>query len=200
MDHLVKNKLLSDRQYGFIPKRSTVLQLLKVLDDWTDLVDRGVQVDTVFLNFMKAFDQVPHRCLLEKVKGYGILGNILCWLKAFLVGRSQRVVVNGSASSWKPVTSGIPQGSVMGPILFVIFINDLPETVKSQIYLFADDTKIYSGISNLEDSEQLQDDLNKLQMWSNKWLLKFHPNKCKVASLGKRKVTSSYYMTDDQGN
>ncbi len=199
MEHMMANKLLSEKQYGFVPGRSTVLQLLKVLDDWTYMVDQGIQVDTIFLDFMKAFDRVPHKRLLKKVKGYGVTGYFLGWLQSFLTGRTQQVVVNGAHSEWSPVTSGIPQGSVMGPVLFVIFINDLPTSVKSSIYLFADDTKIFSHIINQSDVSVLQNDLDSLQKWSDTWLLKFHPNKCKVATIGKQKIQSSYHMKDDMG-
>ena len=133
----------------------------------------------------------------QKVKSYGIDGDILAWIRSFLEDRKQRVVVNGKYSSWREVTSGIPQGSVLGPLLFVLYINDLPDTAISQVFLFADDTKLYRQIRNDSDHKIFQDDISKLQSWADDWLLKFHPDKCKILGVGKRELTHQYYMTKD---
>ena len=135
---------------------------------------------------MKAFDTVPHQRLLMKLRGYGIEGRILAWIEAFLADRRQRVVVNDSRSSWADVTSGIPQGSVLGPILFIIYINDMPTSVLSSIYLFADDAKVYRSISSNDDPPTLQHDLQQLEKWSERWQLRFNSNKCKVMHLGRQ--------------
>ena len=184
--HMKRNKLFSKKQFGFITGRSTTLQLLMVLEDWTKAIDQGTGINNIYMDFMKAFDKVPHQRLLHKLKSYGIQGNVWKWVEAFLVGRKQRVMINGTPSEWEDVTSGIPQGTVLGPLLFVLYINDLPDEVSegTEIYLFADDTKIYRKIDNINDCNILQSDLNKLLQWSNKWLLKFHPNKCKVIKVG----------------
>ena len=150
-------------QYGFISGRSTSLQLLEVLDKWTEALDNGQYVDCIYMDFQKAFDKVPHKRLLEKIKSYGIVGTTLNWIEDFLKNRTQKVMVNGAGSEWENVTSGIPQGSVLGPILFVIYINDLPDTVESDSYLLADDTKIFRIIKGEDDKEILQDDLTKLE-------------------------------------
>ena len=111
-------------------------------------------------------------------------GNRLRWIKDFLHCRKQRVVLNGKHSDWVYVTSGIPQGSVLGPTLFTIYINDLPDSINSLTRLFADDTKLFSTVNNIDDHNSLQNDLNSLVKWSERWLLKFKENKCKHARFG----------------
>ena len=138
-----------------------------------------------YMDYMKAFDTVPHRRLMNKLTAYSIENPIFQWIESFLSDRKQQVSVNNERSSWSKVTSRIPQGSVLGPLLFVIFINDLPNLVDSDVYLFADDTKIFNIISKQQDIEQLQSDLYKLSDWSDTWLLKFHPDKCKHMHIGK---------------
>ena len=173
--HMKVNKLFSNKQFGFISGRSTSLQLREVLDKWIEAIDKGTDVDVKYMNFQKAFDKVPHKRLIGKAKNYVLDNPLLEWIEDFLTGRTQRESINGSTSDWKEVTSGITQGSVLGPFLFILFINDLPDGVKSDVYLFADDTKI---VRNITDGEEiLQDDLENLENWSNTWLLKFHPEK-----------------------
>lgn len=152
---------------------------------------------------MKAFDKVPHKRLIYKTSKYGINGNILGWINSFLSNRTQRVVINNEKSSYAPVTSGIPQGSVLGPILFVLYINDLPEVVDkdSYVFLFADDTKLFRKIHSHMDVEILQEDINKLIKWSNVWLLKFHPDKCVYMGIGYNKengIIKGKYQMDEQ--
>ena len=144
---------------------------------------------------MKAFDKVPHERLLHKLKMYGI-GNIyIDWIRSFLTNRKQRVVVNGELSDWKPVTSGIPQGSVLGPILFVLYINDLPDVMQcsSQTYLYADDTKIFKEINSTGDCENLQSDIYLMNNWADTWMLKFHPDKCKTIRIGNSELDHHQY-------
>lgn len=183
IDHMQRNQLFSDKQFGFISGRSTALQLLKVLDIWTEAIDCGFSVDVIYMDFMKAFDTVPHRRLVAKLSGFKINGNIIKWIEQFLSNRHQQVMVNGEVSSWRSVTSGIPQGSVLGPILFVLYINDLPDNVNSTAFLFADDTKLFRIIKDISDKAVLQSDLHLLIEWSNRWLLRFHPDKCKAMNI-----------------
>ncbi len=196
MDHLVANNLLSDCQHGFVSGRSCSTQLLACLDIWTQVLEDSQNLDAIYLDFQKAFDTVPHQRLLKKLSGYGIRGKVLEWIKAFLANRRQRVLVNGSASQWCPVLSGIPQGSVLGPMLFVAFINDLPECVHSMVQMFADDTKLFRIIKNISDSTELQEDLTNLQEWSDKWQLRFNAAKCKVMHIGRQNEKQQYKMGD----
>ena len=182
MEYFVKDSIMThlraeipSKQYGFINGRSTTTQLLSYLDKCIDTIVSGRVVDTIYFEIAKAVDNVPHERLLDKLKSYGINDNVLEWIKAFLSNRRQIVNVNEMKSDPATVFSGIPRGSVLGPILFVIYINDLPEVVKCGSYLFADDTKVFRQITTKEDSLQPQSDINSLEQWSQKWLLTFHP-------------------------
>ena len=185
MEHLMKEKLLSSKQHGFLGKRSTVTQLLHYLDKCADSISNEKVVDVIYFDFAKAFDTVPHRRLLKKLEAYGIRGKVLEWIKAFLSDRHQQVKVNGSLSKKCRVLSGVPQGSVLGPLLFVIYINDLPEITSSEMFLFADDTKLLEEIKSIQDAIRLQQDIDAMEKWSRDWLLRFHPDKCHVLTLGK---------------
>ena len=183
--YMKRNNLFSNKQYGFISGQSTLLQLLAVLNKWTEAIDMGHTIDCIYMDYTKAFNTVPHRRLIYELSKYGINNKTVSWIKNFLSNRIQQVVVQGEESTWKVVTSGIPQGSVLGPLLFVVFINDLPDCVTSDAFLFAVDTKIFRVISNKEDREELQKDLTRLDQWGKDWLLKFHPQKCKCMTIGK---------------
>jgi hypothetical protein len=125
-DHLNKNKLLSESQFGFRSGRSCQLQLLETLDRWTEDLDNGQSIDVLFFDYSNAFDTVPHKRLLSKIKAHGITGNLLEWIQDFLTDRKQRVAIHSSVSTWESVLSGVPQGSVLGPTLFLLSVNDLP--------------------------------------------------------------------------
>ena len=149
--HMQLNKLYSPHQHGFRKGRSCSTQLLEVTEDWTKLLDEDNSVDCIYLDYKKAFDSVPHQRLMIKLHAYGIRGKLWKWIIAYLSNRQQQVVINGVASESTDVMSGIPQGSILGPELFLIFINDLPESIKSPdgaVKLFADDTKLYSVVNN----------------------------------------------------
>jgi hypothetical protein len=179
INHMKANKLFSNKQYGFIEGRSTALQLLEVIDNWSEALDEGLDIDCICTDFQKAFDKVPHKRLIKTIENYGIANPILSWIEDFLSRRYQRVSIEGEISNRMEDTSGIPQGSALGPILFVFYINDLPDVVESEVYLFADDTNIFRLINSIDDQQILQNDLIKLENWSDKCLLKFHPEKCK---------------------
>ena len=177
VDH---HKILTDVQHGFRKRRSCETQLILTIDDLAKSLNNQEQVDVVLLDFAKAFDKVPHRRLIHKLNHYGIRGKQQQWIANFLQGRTQQVVLNGTSSSKAAVKSGVPQGSVLGPLLFLIFINDLPERVSkgTQVKLFADDCILYRKIFSDADSKILQKDLDKLQSWEAEWLMQFHPSKC----------------------
>jgi hypothetical protein len=148
MGHYDDNNILVDVQHGFRPGHSCETQLTITSQDLAKSLDRGEQMDAVVLDFSKAFDRVPHQRLLRKLHHYGVRDSLLLWINNFLTKRSQRVVVDGESSDWVPVTSGVPQGTVLGPMLFLSFINDLPSGIISKIRLFADDCLIYRPINN----------------------------------------------------
>ena len=181
MAYLMANKILTAKQFGFLRGRSTKLQLLKVVDKLTKILDNGCVIDTIYCDFMKAFDTVPHQRLIEVLMHYGLEGPILAWIKDFISSRKQQVHVNGCKSKYFDVISGVPQGSVLGPSLFIIFINTLVDkSGKSELFLYADDLKIYKEISSEEDAEALQQDLDRLYDWTKYSFLRFHPDKCVV--------------------
>ena len=181
---LTQHNVITTHQHGFIQGRSCLSNLLRSLEDWTFSLDNGHGVDVVFLDFQKAFDTVPHHRLLHKLGAYGVNNQVLRWLKNFLCFRRQRVLLDGESSDWYDVVSGVPQGSVLGPLLFIIYVNDIPDHVNCASQMFADDLKIYRTIHDLNDSLMLQNDLNILAAWSKDWLLKFNIAKCLVMHLG----------------
>ena len=147
------------------------------MEEITQAIDNGDEVDIIYLDFCKAFDKDPHRRLLQKLYSYGIRGKLHLWVNEFLFDRKQRVIVNGSQSTWKNVTSGIPQGSVLGSVLFLVFINDFPDIINVPIKLFADDAKLYSTVTSDNDN-RVQFSLNRAVDWANVWRMIFNIIKC----------------------
>ena len=173
-------------------KRSCLLQLLATFHSWAKARNDSRKVDVILIDFTKAFDSVPHQRLLVKFRGYGISGNLLSWLSDFIVGRKQRVSFRGHFSPWTSVTSGVPQGSVLGPVLFLAYINDITTGERSSMRLFADDSKVYRVIYDENDENQLQSNLNTLQKWSENWQLRFHPAKCEGLRITHARDFTSY--------
>jgi hypothetical protein len=196
--HLEQYNLICDQQHGFVKLKSCVTNLIECLDLITETLNRNFAVVLIFLDFMKAFDMVSHAHLIEKLKSFGFQGLLLNWIKSFLSNRRQRVVIKGECSSWKDVLSGVPQGSVLGPLLFIIFINDLPDGLNHLLKLFADDSKLLAIIRNSKDQELVQDDLDKLLNWSKTWKMNFNFSKCKVMNIGNRAIhkNRSYYFEE----
>lgn len=185
--HLNNNKILYELQHGFREQRSCETQLIQLVEDLSRQLIQGNQVDLVLLDFSKAFDKVNHLKLLFKLAQHGVRGNTLKWIKSFLVGRTQAVVLDGESSDEVPVNSGVPQGSVLGPLLFLLYINDLPEDIQSQVRLFADDTAVYLAVRNSSDANILQADLDKLEIWERTWDMEFNPSKCQVLHINRSK-------------
>ena len=198
--HVKDNLLQCKQQHGFTPGKSTVTNLLEALNIWSEALMHGIPVDVLYLDYAKAFDSVPHERLLRRVRSFGITDLALAWIQSFLLNRRQKVSVNGEHSTWKPVVSGIPQGSVLGPFLFLLFVSDVPNQVSNFISLFADDTKLFEVLVDVSGSTtSLQADLNNLLAWSNKMQLRFHPDKCHILHLGSSNPNKEYHMNDNQG-
>ena len=193
--HMGQNDIISKKQHGFIPNRNCMTNLLTCMEKWTQMLENGEPIDIIYTDFAKAFDRVPHQRLLQKMKALGIIGNTLNWVKSFLSGRRQQVRVENEFSSWGLVKSGIPQGSVLGPTLFVLFINDMPDVCLSTCQLFADDANIFRSVSSSEEIETLQRDLDKLSEWSSTWQLPFNVGKCKSLHIGKQNRRNIYEMS-----
>ena len=178
MTHLEDNAILSDAQHGFRKGRSCETQLLLLLENLTKTLDNRRQVDLILTDFSKAFDKVPHQRLLLKLKNFGVQGPILDWLTCFVTKRTQRVVLEGIKSEEVIVNSDVPQGTVLGPLLFLVFINDIHENVSSQLHLFADDCILYREVINIEDCNNLQRDTSSICDWESEWQLEFNAVKC----------------------
>ena len=196
VDYLVKHKLLNSSQHGFLKARSCLTNMLCFLEEITKWIDVGSPVDIIYLDFQKAFDKVPHQRLLLKLKAHGIGDSITDWIEQWLTDRRQRVVVDGEVSNWKSVLSGVPQGSVLGPILFLIYINDLDNSITSNVLKFADDTKLFRKVNTDGDKQHLQNDLDRLVKWSEKWQMLFNFGKCKCLHTGHGNLNVNYKMGD----
>ena len=183
--HLQLNDILVSNQHGFRAQRSCETQLVEFVHDLHTNLGSKTQVDAVVMDFSKAFDKVAHNRLLFKLDRCGIQGRHLKWIESFLGSRTQVVVVDGMSSEPLPVTSGVPQGSVLGPVLFLLYINDITCNITSSIRLFADDTIIYRPIRDENDHLELQKDLTRLEKWSRDWQMEFHPSKCNIMTISR---------------
>ena len=193
LDHLEQHKILTDLQHGFRSGRSCETQLITTFQDIAEMYDKkGSQIDIAVLDFSKAFDTVPHDGLLSKLKHYGIDKHIWQWISNFLKKRKQCVVVDGVSSGLVDVDSEVPQGTVLGPILFLLHINDLPSIVSSKVRLFADDCLIYRQIKSNNDQIELQRDLNLLESWGVKWGMRFNAAKCNIMRVSRIRLPFLY--------
>ena len=203
MSFLMTNGLLSEQQHGFVRGRSCQTNILLCLERWTEILDGGNAVDVAYFDYAKAFDKVSHRLLLIKLQAYGIDGKLLQWLKAYLENRQQRVAVGNALSDWLEVVSGTTQGTVLGFLLFLLFINDLPGACspeeQSLVMLLADDTKCYQEIRkeercNEEDQACLQKRIDCIAQWAKNWKMEINPKKSKVMHIGKENPHLPYTM------
>ena len=190
---ILDNNLLSSHQSGFRKGDSTINQLLFLYNEFSHALDEGKEVRTVFFDISKAFDRVWHKGLLFKIESLGIKGNLLLWVKSYLSGRKQRVVINGKQSTVLELKAGVPQGSILGPLFFLIFINDIVNDIGCRIKLFADDTSLYIIIEHPDAAAQiLNEDLEKVRNWSKTWLVSFNPQKTETLLIS-RKTNQTYH-------
>ncbi|CAM4550905.1 unnamed protein product [Caretta caretta] len=186
LKHLEERKVIRNNQHGFTKGKSCLTNLIAFYDEITGSVDEGKAVDMLFLDFSKVFDTVSHSILVSKLKKYGLDECTIRWVESWLDCRAQRVVINGSMSSWQPVSSGVPQGSVLRPVLFKIFINDLEDGVDCTLSKFADDTKLG------EEVDRIQRALDKLEDWAKRNLMRFNKDKCRVLHLERKNPMHRY--------
>lgn len=199
MDHLDSQSILNENQHGFRAKRSCESQLLMTTNEIAKWMNNNVQVDIAILDFAKAFDKVAHKRLSLKLKYYGIDGTTRTWIDSFLRKRVQRVVVDGEVSKSSHVTSGVPQGTGIGPTLFLVFINDIADNLNSTTRLFADDCVLHRPIRTEQDHQLLQEDLDTLVHWSNTWQMEFNISKCAIMqATNKRHKTNFPYKMKGQ--
>ena len=196
LKHFEKYSILTTLNHRFRSGYSTETQLLVTMHDLLQANDARVQVDIAILDFSKAFDTVPHDKLLHKLDAYGIKGSLHKWLSSFPQERHMNVVVEGEHSVSAPVESGVPQGTVLGPLMFLCHITDLPDTVKSQVRLFADDCLLFRQIKSQTDHSILQNDLIELEKWAAKWGMRFNAKKCYILSI--RQKSSRFYQLDGE--
>ena len=199
IDHLTNQKLIKGTQFGFMKRRSCPLNLLTYLEIITTLIDNGKPVDIIYLDYSKAFDRVPHQRLKLVLEAHGITGQTLGWIMNWLKGRTQFVKINGCKSNRQDVLSGVPQGSILGPILFIIYINSMDGAVEEFINIiskFADDSKVGTEVSTAEQRQNLQHALNNLSDWSDTWNMLFNEKKCKVMHFGRNNIQQSYSINN----
>ncbi len=193
-DHIIRYNLMKSSQHGFLKGKSCTTNLLEFTEHIMKSLDESIPVDVVYLDFAKAFDKVSRTKLMKKVRSFGIQGEIFTWIQNWLTGRKQRVVINGKESDWIEVKSGVPQGSVLGPLLFLIFIDDIDENAILIAILrkFADDTKLGHPVKNDDDRKLLQSQLDALFDWSVSWGMPFNVDKCKIMHVGRTNKKFDY--------
>ena len=198
LEHLNNHSIINPHQHGFQPGLSCQTQLTFLTDEILKAMDSHYQIDLLLLDFSKAFDTVAHNKLLNKLAHYGIQNSTHKWLSAWLTGRTQRVMVEGVLSKEVDVISGVPQGTVLGPLMFLIYINNINQNIQSLVRLFADDCVLYRVIKSSEDCRHLQEDLNHLVHWTNLWQMNLNSDKCVVlhCTRSNTHLLTQYYIND----
>ena len=196
MAHVEKHHILKPYQHGFLKNHSCETQLINTVEEIMYYLDHetGAQIDMLVLDFSKAFDLVSHPKLVRKLEHYGVRGLTLRWINSWLTNRSQQVTIDGEMSHPIPVTSGVPQGTVLGPLMFLLYINDIGEMIDSntRVKLFADDCLLFRPIREPKDQTQLQEDLNHLKSWADTWQMSFNPQKCEAMHITRSRKTKPH--------